>query len=45
MVEEDGSFTEFSIEGLAEAFQAAFKESILPNSDRSRILDGQSGSD
>ena len=34
MVEEDGSFAEISIEGLAEAFQTAFKESILPNPDR-----------
>ena len=34
VVEEDGSFTEISTEGLAEAFQTAFKVSILPNPDR-----------
>ena len=32
--EADGSFTEISIDGLAEAFQTAFEESILPNPDR-----------
>ena len=32
--EADGSFSEISIDGLAEAFQTAFEESILPNPGR-----------
>ena len=35
-VDEDGSFVDISIEGLAEAYQTTFKESILPDDNRLR---------